>query len=62
MSVDNTALIARLEEVCAEAREALDDFRRNQDAATADEANESHIMVASAGLDQFEGAITDLVP
>lgn len=61
MSIDMTAIIARMEQAAQDAREALDDFRRAQN-DDSDEANADHILRATAGLDDFEGAVGDLVP
>lgn len=58
---DNTALLDRMQAAIEDAREALDDFRRDQN-DDSDEANEDHIQQATAALDAFAGHVGDLVP
>jgi hypothetical protein len=51
--------ISKMQALCEELRELLQSFDLDEHN---DEGNEDHVTVATAGLDQLEGAIGDLVP
>lgn len=51
----------RLTDALTEAREAMQDFQRKQDASS-DEGNEGHLTALTRALDDADGAAGDLVP